>query len=473
MTMTDADWERTFQRFYGEFSPLSAGYFASSKALALGYTSNFLEEGLARGEFTRVDDVVLRFTVSPPLAHEREVAAWLRFPARAEAVVSHQTALALHGIAPGDPAVHVTLPLGRTPPDGLPPHVIVHLGSVSDRVGFGGLVTTTVQRAFEDCAAAGADPAYLEAARALASNKGLLKLTGKKRPKRGPAPDDNLRLALAGELMPLAAIDEARASGPEALRRWALRQSLSDDPDEPLERLVWNERSLLRLAAGDLAVKGVHGLEAFAQLRVLVLRPSRLVALAPLGELPALEALEIGVTAKTSLEPLRSCAALRRARIDGLQSAAQRRVRRELEAAGVVVDVVGERGAPDATPFVDPMLKLAVLEALGEHGPALPELIPIDAFELDRENLARLVALPLAEGALARVEQLVWLDGGMRMQQLVWPQFDGESREFALRSIAGIDALPNLRSVRVSDGAIDDTQLAALRARGVQIVLEQ
>jgi hypothetical protein len=124
------------------------------------------------------------------------------------------------------------------------------------------------------------------------------------------------------------------------------------------------------------------------------------------------------------------------------------------------------------------MLGLAVLDALCAAGLlTLPPLAPIDAYELDRENLDRLLAIPLTDAQLAAVVELRWAGGGMRIQHLLWPQFDGESDALAIRSLHGVERLPGLRVLRLHAGAYQadagETELVQrLRGRGVEIVID-
>jgi hypothetical protein len=221
----------------------------------------------------------------------------------------------------------------------------------------------------------------------------------------------------------------------------------------------------------DGIVRELDGLAFFSAIETLDLRASRLASLAPLRDLQELVAVHVGITAATSLEPLLACSGLRRVRLDGFEPAAHGAVREALEARGIAVDIVSD-APPEGAPFGDPMLKLAVLEALAGAGAVeLPALVAIDAYEIDREHLARLLALPLDDAQLAAVEELHWAGGGMELQHLVWPQYDGESDEFRIHALAGIDALPNLRAVYLDSTVFDpgSEELAALRERGIDV----
>ena len=93
-----------------------------------------------------------------------------------------------------------------------------------------------------------------------------------------------------------------------------------------------------------------------------------------------------------------------------------------------------------------------------------------DEYSFDHENLARLERVVMTQEHLDTIEELTWSGGGYTVQHLVWAQWDGESDEFDIQSLAGIEALRRLRVLRVSPlAAIPDDQLEALRARGVTV----
>lgn len=123
-------------------------------------------------------------------------------------------------------------------------------------------------------------------------------------------------------------------------------------------------------------------------------------------------------------------------------------------------------------PFADPMLKLAVLEALSRQGLVLPPMTePLDEWQLDETNLDRLLAIPLSAEQLASITMLRWERGGMSVQSLVFFEHGGDDDTFVIRDLSGIEALTSLRELQLSPfGHVPDAQLDALRARGVRIV---
>jgi hypothetical protein len=163
------------------------------------------------------------------------------------------------------------------------------------------------------------------------------------------------------------------------------------------------------------------------------------------------------LTPSASITPLLALPALRRVVLRGIHPRAHQEDLQALEARGVVVDRWPPPDPMPCAPFVDPMLKLAVIEALVKQGRlAVPPLVPVDEFQLDLAHLARLVAMPLSKDQLAAVHELRWGGGGMQMQHLVWPQYTGEEEgdPFAIRTLTGIEALTGLRRVRFGEGAL-------------------
>lgn len=186
---------------------------------------------------------------------------------------------------------------------------------------------------------------------------------------------------------------------------------------------------------------------------------------------------DLGITAATDLSPLDSLERLERVRLSGFDARTHEPARSRLEARNVIVDErAGATRAP-AHPFGDPNLKLAVIDHLVDSAQlTLPPLVAIDEYELDAENLDRLLAVPLSSEQLASIVELSWSGAGTgHVAHLLWPQFDGEDDTFAIRSLRGIEHLPNLERLvleyAVAEGGLDATELARLRARGVVVEL--
>lgn len=112
----------------------------------------------------------------PPGQHEELVTTWL-WSERA-GVISHQTALALHGLSDGLPAnVHLTLPADwRRRRFRVPAGVLLHHADVlrEDRAWFGPVPVTNPRRSLSDCARAGFSPDLLRQAAQQALRRGLV-----------------------------------------------------------------------------------------------------------------------------------------------------------------------------------------------------------------------------------------------------------------------------------------------------------
>lgn len=86
-----------------------AGYFTTSQAKDAGYSQRQLTYYVRSGRFLRVRWGVYRLALFPSTPHEDLFVAWLR--AGDEAVISHDSALALHELSDVLPdRIHVTVP---------------------------------------------------------------------------------------------------------------------------------------------------------------------------------------------------------------------------------------------------------------------------------------------------------------------------------------------------------------------------
>ena len=131
-----------------------AGYFTARQARALGYDYPAQHYHLERGHWQRVGHGLYRLGRYPLGEHEQLAALTLWSRDRAgtpQAVVSHHTALGLHGLSDLLPEhLHLSVPPGfRKPP---PPGVMLHRASwradeIQLRHGF---VLTDIQRTLAD-----------------------------------------------------------------------------------------------------------------------------------------------------------------------------------------------------------------------------------------------------------------------------------------------------------------------------------
>jgi predicted transcriptional regulator of viral defense system len=130
-----------------------AGYFTASQARAAGYSYQAQKYHVGHGNWTRVDRGLFRLPDWP--AGEDDAYVLWRLWSREQGVVSHQSALAIHGLDDMNPApVHLTVPPGFRAAD---PCVVLHKGSVppADVQRRAGYQVTTAERTLLDVAAAG------------------------------------------------------------------------------------------------------------------------------------------------------------------------------------------------------------------------------------------------------------------------------------------------------------------------------
>ena len=165
------DWNRLF-----EVVAAQEGLFTTRQAAETGYSPQLLIHYLRTGKAVRLRRGIYRLVHFPAGDHEELVAVWLW--SESAGVVSHQTALALHGLSDALPAqVHLTLPAAwgrrrfRVPAD-----VVLHHADVppEDRSWFGAVPTTNPRRTLNDCAREGLSPELLRHAVQQALRRGLV-----------------------------------------------------------------------------------------------------------------------------------------------------------------------------------------------------------------------------------------------------------------------------------------------------------
>jgi predicted transcriptional regulator of viral defense system len=130
-----------------------AGYFTAMQATEAGFSYSLLSYHVGTGRFNRVRPRVYRIVQFPSSPHEDLYVAWLQ--AGPQAVISHDSALALYGLSDLLPhRIHVTLPRSasrrRT-------ELQLHTKRLEpeDVTRYEGLPVTTVLRTLVDVAAAG------------------------------------------------------------------------------------------------------------------------------------------------------------------------------------------------------------------------------------------------------------------------------------------------------------------------------
>jgi predicted transcriptional regulator of viral defense system len=105
-----------------------SGYFSAAQARAAGYSYAAQKYHADRGNWLRVERGVYRLPEWPTGTHD-DLARWSLW-ARGRAVVSHETALAVHGLGEANPAaVHMTVPSNFR---SSAPGVMLHRGLVPE-----------------------------------------------------------------------------------------------------------------------------------------------------------------------------------------------------------------------------------------------------------------------------------------------------------------------------------------------------
>jgi predicted transcriptional regulator of viral defense system len=132
-----------------------SGYFSAAQALTLGYSYQAQKFHVDRGNWLRVDRGLFRIPEWPVGTHD-DLVRWSMW-ARGQAVVSHDTALAVHGLGEANPAaVHLTVPPNFR---ATAPGVVLHRGVVEERDiwEYEGFRVTTPLRTLLDVAASNLD----------------------------------------------------------------------------------------------------------------------------------------------------------------------------------------------------------------------------------------------------------------------------------------------------------------------------
>lgn len=159
-----------------EIGSAQEGYFTTRQAAEAGYSSQLLIKHIRAGRVTRIRRGIYRFVHFPAGEHEELVVAWL-WSDRA-GIVSHQTALSLHGLSDVLPAkLHLTLPRAwRSRRFRVPDGVVLHHADVpsDDRAWFGAVPTTSPRRTLNDCAQEDLPPDLLRQAAQQAIRRGLV-----------------------------------------------------------------------------------------------------------------------------------------------------------------------------------------------------------------------------------------------------------------------------------------------------------
>lgn len=142
-----------------EIAAAQAGHFTTAQAAERGFSEQLLSKHAASGKFERPMRGIYRLGFFPPSDNEDLVVAWL-WSGRAS-VVSHESALQLHGLSDALPArIHLTLPLSERSRRRVVPDVyILHFADLgqAERVWLGPVPLTAPARTVLDVADAHGD----------------------------------------------------------------------------------------------------------------------------------------------------------------------------------------------------------------------------------------------------------------------------------------------------------------------------
>ena len=174
----DSPTEPAWQALY-DVAASQEGLFTTRQAAAAGYSSPLLAHHQKVGRIVRIRRGIYRLVHFPPGEHEDLVAAWLW--TEAVGVLSHQTALSLHGLSDSLPAqIHLTLPTGwQQRRLRVPKGLALHYAGVStkERTWTGAVPVTSTRRTLDDCAHSGLTPDLLRQAATQALTRGLVMKT--------------------------------------------------------------------------------------------------------------------------------------------------------------------------------------------------------------------------------------------------------------------------------------------------------
>jgi predicted transcriptional regulator of viral defense system len=165
------DWDLLFETAIAQ-----EGHFTTRQAADAGYSTQLLFKHIRAGRVVRKRRGIYGLVHLPAGEYEDLIIAWL-WSERA-GVISHQTALALHGLSDALPAhVHLTLPHAwRRRRFRVPAGVVLHHADVSpdDRAWFGAAPITNPRRTLNDCAREAMAPDLLRQAARQAIRRGLV-----------------------------------------------------------------------------------------------------------------------------------------------------------------------------------------------------------------------------------------------------------------------------------------------------------
>lgn len=165
---------RDLRRRLFSLAAQQGGYFTAAEAKRLGYSYQAQAYHVDAGNWHRIDRGLFRLAEWVPELHD-DLRRWILW-SKGRAVVSHETALSVHGVGEFESArVHLTVPPAFTMNDDA---VVIHQADLPDIdvMQQAGFRVTTVARSLVDVAAEGADEEQLAPAIEDAMNAGLTTL---------------------------------------------------------------------------------------------------------------------------------------------------------------------------------------------------------------------------------------------------------------------------------------------------------
>jgi len=153
------------------------GYFTTRQAHEHGFSPQLLAHHVRAGRYERVRRGMYRVRDHPGSGHEEVRAKWLAVGSE-RSVVSHESALELHGLSDVPPkVVHLLVARadrGLNPPRGTALHTTKSGLGHYEVVIRAGMLATAPARSIVDAAAAGLAPAQIELAVGRALERGLI-----------------------------------------------------------------------------------------------------------------------------------------------------------------------------------------------------------------------------------------------------------------------------------------------------------
>jgi len=153
------------------------GYFTAAQAREFGFSRQLLAHHLRSGRYERVRRGLYRLTGFPGSSSEEVRVKWMAV-GTARALVSHESALELHGLSDVFPnAVHLLVARsdrGIKPPAGTVVHTTSTPWGPEEVTTIDGIRATTPSRAILDAAAAGTAPEQIEMAVREAIDQGVV-----------------------------------------------------------------------------------------------------------------------------------------------------------------------------------------------------------------------------------------------------------------------------------------------------------